>query len=230
MPAYRQLLALTLAALSTLAYAQNQPNPPRPSDPRPADPRAAAAAERRADVMGRVTAVSPDGRTLTITVPPPRPATDQPAAPRPEPITVTLTDKTQLLFFGVADGEAKPAAGQMAMVWLDEGSKDQAARIRLMKREGEERPDVQGRVLAVSPDARTITVETRSDASDRPTGKIDLHIAPYTQSLYYGVDRDAARPTPDYQIVAWLEKGSRDVPVRIRFMKNDARELPPNPR
>jgi hypothetical protein len=108
------------------------------------------------------------------------------------------------------------------MVWLAEGSKDQAARVRLMKREGEERPDVQGRVLSVSPDGRTVTVETRD--RDQATGRVDLRIAPYTQSLYFGVDRDGARPTPDYQVVAWLEKGSKDTPVRIRYMKADARD------
>src|SRR5206468_2152045 len=148
--------------------------------------------DRRPDVMGRITAVSPDGRTLTLVSPPTRPgAPDQPPA-RPEPATVLLTDRTVSLFFAVAEGEAHPAQGMMAMVWLEPGSKDQAARIRFMKREGEERPDIQGRILSVSPDARTITVETRDDRGDRPTGKIDLRLAPYTQSLYYGVDRDAA--------------------------------------
>ena len=229
MPAYKSLLAtLTLAAsLTTFTYGQEQPTAPRPGDPRaPAD---RAPQERRADVMGRVTAVSPDGRTLTITAPPqrgPTAAGDQPsAAPRPEPTTVTLTDRTHLMFFGVAEGEARPTPGQMAMVWLQEGTKDEAARVRLMKREGEDRPDVQGRVISVSPDGRLITVETRDgDRGDKPTGKIDLHLAPYTQSLYYGVAKDAARPTPDYQVVAWLEKGSKDTPVRIRFMKNDPQD------
>src|SRR5258706_891245 len=183
MPAYKRLLAtLTLVAVSTFTYAQTDTLPPRIGDAR------APAADRRADVMGRITAVSPDGRTLTITAPPQRPAAgDQVAPPRPEPTTVTLTDRTHLIFFGVTEGEAKPAPGLMAMVWLDEGSKDQAARVRFMKREGEERPDVQGRVLSVSPDARTITIETRD--GDKPTGKIDLRIAPYTQSLYYGIER-----------------------------------------
>src|SRR5437764_23015 len=81
MPALNRLIALlTLVALSTFTYAQNETLPPRPGDAR-------APADRRADVMGRVTAVSPDGRTLTITAPPPRPAAagDQPA-PRPEPV------------------------------------------------------------------------------------------------------------------------------------------------
>jgi hypothetical protein len=235
----KRLLAISMIGLMTLAiqtFAQSQPPLPRDADPRATDPRATdprAAVdrpqERRPDVMGRITSVSPDGRTLTLASPPTRPgggASDQPAA-RPEPATILLTDRTQTLFFGVGEGEARPAQGMMAMVWLEPSSKDQAARVRFMKREGEERPDIQGRILSVSADARTITVETRDDRGDRPTGKIDLHLAPYTQSLYYGVDKDAARPTPDYQVVAWLEKGSKDTPVRIRFMKSDARDLAP---
>lgn len=231
----KHLLVMVLTGLlAAPAFAQSQP---RDGDPRAIDPRVPATADRppqdrRPDVMGRITSVSPDGRTLTLVSPPTRPgAPDQPPA-RPEPATVILNDHTVSLFFGVGEGEAQPTQGMMAMVWLDPGSKDQAARVRFMKREGEERPDVQGRIIAVSADARMITVETRD--GDRPTGKIDLHLAPYTQSLYYGVDKDAARPTPDYQVVAWLEKGSKDVPVRIRFMKNDARDLAPgaipNPR
>ena len=129
-----------------------------------------------------------------------------------------------MAFFGVGEGEARPAPGLMAMVWLEEGSKDRAARVRFMRREGEERPDVQGRVVSVSPDGRTVTVETRE--GDRPGGKVDLRLAPYTQALFYGVDQGGAKPTPDYQVVAWLEKGSRDVPARIRFMKGDGREMP----
>jgi hypothetical protein len=77
-------------------------------------------------------------------------------------------------------------------------------------------------VVSVSPDGRTVTVETRE--GDRPGGKVDLRLAPYTQALFYGVDQGGAKPTADYQVVAWLEKGSRDVPVRIRFMKGDGRQ------
>jgi hypothetical protein len=187
--------------------------------------------EKRADLSGRVTAVAPDGKSLTLSMPA-RPSPDgQPPAPdaRGQQATVNLTDHTQLLFFGVGDGQAIPTPGMMAMVWLDDTAKDTAARVRFMKREGEDRPDVQGRVLAVSPDGRTVTVETRGEGSDRPVGKIDLHLANYTQALYYGVDRGGAKPTPDYLVVAWLEKGSRDTPARIRFMKNDPRDQAPQP-
>src|SRR4051812_21844136 len=119
--------------------------------------------ERRPDVTGRVATVSPDGRTLTISTPPsPSPEGQPPARDaRGEQATVTVSDRTQMLFFGVGDGEAKPAPGLMAMVWLDEGSREQAARVRFMRREGDERADVQGRIVSVAPDGRSITVETR---------------------------------------------------------------------
>jgi len=219
-----RLLALSLTAIlaiPTFSRAQDQP-PPSPTRPGEAGTRPGA--EARPDIMGRVTTVSPDGKSLTLT-PAPRPGPEGQPPARPQPVTVTLTDQTQLLFFGVSEGEAKPAPGLMAMVWLDQGAKDQAARVRFMKREGEERPDVQGRVVSVSPDGRTVTVETREEG--KPGGKVDLHLAPYTQSLYYNVPANAAKPTPDYQVVAWLEKGSKNTPMRIRFMKNEGRDVPP---
>jgi hypothetical protein len=212
---FKSMIAAGFAGLFAMsALADNPPAPPRQT-------RDAPAQEKRADLMGRVTAVAPDGHSLTLSMSPrPGPEGQPPARDlRAEQAVVLLTDKTRLLFFGVTEGHAQPAAGQMAMVWLEEGSKDQAARVRFMKREGEERPDVQGRIIAVSDGAKTITVETRD--RDQVTGKVDLHLAPYTQSLYYGVDQDAAKPTPDYLVVAWLEKGSKDVPARIRFMKNE---------
>jgi hypothetical protein len=225
-----RLLSFSLAGLLGLAaFAQTPPPgaltpPPRPGDTgREAPP----PQERRPDVSGRVTNVSADGHSLTISMPP-RPGPDgQPPArdARGEQTTVNVSDRTQMLFFGVGDGEAKPAPGLMAMVWLDPGSRDQAARVRFMRREGDERPDVQGRIVSVAPDGHSITVETRDP--DRPAGRTELRLAPYTQALYYGVDRDAAKPTPDYLVVAWYEKGSKDTAARIRFMKGDGRDMPP---
>jgi hypothetical protein len=230
------VLALSLAGLLGLAAAAQTPPgsaggvPPYTPPPRPGEARPGMAPqERQADLMGRVESVSPDGRTVTLSMPP-RPGPDgRPPArdAKPEQATVNLGDRTQMSFFGVGEGEARPAPGLMAMVWLEEGSRDQAARVRFMRREGDERPDVQGRVVSVSPDGRTVTVETRD--GDRVTGRTDVRIAPYTQSQYYGVDRDGARPTPDYQVVAWYEKGSRDTAARIRFLKADPRAegMPP---
>src|SRR5204863_1003635 len=124
-----------LAVVPSLALAQVPPAA-RPGDV----PRAAApAGERRSDLMGRVTEVSPDGRSVTIAMSSRPPAEGQPPPrdARPESATFTLSDRTEMAFFGVGEGEARPAPGLMAMVWLEEGSKDRAARVRFMRREGE---------------------------------------------------------------------------------------------
>jgi hypothetical protein len=212
------LRVMTSVLACVIGWSAMAQEPPREGGGAPGAGAPREPQERRPDLMGRVTAVSADGRTLTI-VQPPRPGADgQPPArdAKPEESTVTLTDATQVLFFGVADGQAQPAAGQMAMVWYAEGS-TRAARVRLMKREGDERPDVQGRVAAVSPDGRTVTVETRDRV--KVTGKADVRLMPYTQALYYNVERDGARPTVGYEVMAWLEKGSKDAAARVRFMK-----------
>jgi hypothetical protein len=175
--------------------------------------------------MGRVVDVSADGRTITVAAPPRPPAGGQPPAPdaKPEEVKVTLGDRTRVLFFGVGDDEALPTPGLMAMVWLEPGSKDQAARVRFMKREGDQRPDVQGRVTAVSRDGRTVTIETRDrdpqTGQEKVTGKADVKLAPYTQTQYFAVERGGAKPTPDYLAVVWFEKGSKDTAARAHFMR-----------
>jgi len=196
----------------------------QPAAARPGEPGAAPAGEKRPDVMGRVVNVSEDGKTLTLAMPPREGAGAREA--RPEEVRIMLSDRTRAAYFGVGDGEAKPAQGLMAMVWLEEGSKDQAARVRFMKREGEDRPDVQGRVMSVSPDGQTIGVETRdrdrTTGQEKVTGQMTIRLAPYTQTLYFGVDAGGARPTIDYLVVAWFEKGSKETAARVRFMKNEA--------
>ena len=219
------VLAPVLVLTAALAIAQTPPAQPAPAG-QPGAEGPGAPRQAPADLMGRVVEVSDDGRTITLAMSP-RPANNQPPAAdtKPEEAKVALTDKTRTLFFGVGDGEARPAPGLMAMVWLEPGSKDQAARVRFMKREGEERPDVQGRVTAVSPDGRTVTIETRErdpqTGQEKVTGKADVKLAPYTQTQYYAVERGGARPTPEYLAVIWFEKDSKDTAARAHFMRQE---------
>jgi hypothetical protein len=216
--------ALTLVLILTTAFAiaQTPPQPGGAGQPGPGG--APAPRQEPADLMGRVVDVSPDGKTITLAQPP-RPAGNQAPAPdsRPEEVKVMLTDRTRAAYFGVGDGEAKPAPGLMAMVWLEQGSKDQAARVRFMKREGDERPDVQGKVVAVSPDGRIVTIEQRErdpqTGQEKVGGKTDVRIAPYTQTQYYAVEGGGAKPTADYLAVIWFEKGSKDTAARAHFVK-----------
>ena len=209
-----------LAAVVALGQLPPTQPPPRGEPGGAGQPR-----QERADVMGRVVDVSGDSRTVTIAVPPRPPAGGQPPAAeaKPEEVKINLSDKTRALFFGVGDDEAVPSQGLMAMVWLEPGTKDQAARIRFMKREADQRPDVQGRVTAVSPDGRIVTIETRDrdpkTGEEKVTGKVDVKLAPYTQTQYFAVERGGARPAPEYLAVVWFEKGSKDTAARANFMK-----------
>lgn len=201
----RTLTLLALTALSLGLSAQPRPDQPANNEP-------------RADVMGRVVAVSGDLRTITIAIPP-REASNNPNA-RPEEKRINLNDRTKMLFFGVTDGEARPAVGQMAMIWLEPGSSDIAARARFMKREGEERPDVQGRIKSIN--GQTLIVETRdrdpATGAEKVTGETTVRIAPYTYVQYFGVEKDGAKPTAEYLIVGWFEKGSKDTLARVRLL------------
>ena len=216
------VLVPALILTTAFAVAQAPPQPGGAGQPVPGG--APGPRQERADVMGRVTDVSADGKTITLAQPP-RPAANQApgADAKPEEVKVMLTDKTKAAYFGVGDGEAKPAAGLMAMVWLEPGSKDQAARVRFMKREGDERPDVQGRVVAVSQDGRIVTIEQRErdpqTGQEKVGGKTDVRLAPYTQTQYYAVENGGAKPTADYLAVVWFEKGSKDTAARAHFVK-----------
>jgi hypothetical protein len=215
------LPVLFLTTALALVDAQPVPGAGGPGQPgaEPGRPR-----EAPADLSGRVVEVSPDGKTITLATPP-RGQPNQPPAPesKPDEVKVTLSDRTRTLFFGVGDNQAQPTPGLMAMVWLEPGSKDQAARVRFMKREGDERPDLQGRVAAVSPDGRTVTIETRDrdpqTGQEKVTGKTDVRLAPYTQTQYYAVERGGAKPSVDYLAVIWFEKGSKDTAARANFMR-----------
>jgi hypothetical protein len=219
------LIMAAVVGLPVVAFAQPAANGAAPAGT------GVPAGERRPDVMGRVVNVTEDGKTIMLAMPPAGATGAQPAG-RPDELRITLTDRTRQLFFGVAEGAAKPAPGMMAMVWLEAGSKDVAATARFMK-QGEDRPDVQGRVTSVSPDGLTVGVETRDrdpqTGQEKPGGAATIRLAPYTQHQYFGVEPGGARPTVDYLVIAWFEKGSKETVARVRFLKNEPGAAPAAP-
>ena len=77
-----------------------------------------------ADLIGRVVAIAPDGEQFTLRLPP--------ANGDPTPlVTVKLSTGTQFQFGMLPNQMQKPAVGQVAAVWLEKGTKDLAAGIRL---------------------------------------------------------------------------------------------------
>jgi hypothetical protein len=78
-----------------------------------------------ADVMGRITAISADGKTLTLESPPQR------RGDSAQTVSVKITDKTHSVKAPIRVGEAgealQPQVGLMVEVFFVEGSKDVAA-------------------------------------------------------------------------------------------------------
>jgi hypothetical protein len=77
------------------------------------------------DFTGQITAVSNDGRTITVEIPPEEKGGES------RKVEVKLTDKTKTCYSGVDAGGEKPTVGYVIQVWLAKGSKDTAAGVRL---------------------------------------------------------------------------------------------------
>jgi ferric-dicitrate binding protein FerR (iron transport regulator) len=176
------------------------------------------AAAPKPDLAGRVTAVSSDGKTLTVELPPPKKG--QPASTA----TIHINDKTKLKYGHVPiDGE-KPAIGYHAVVWLAEGSKDTAAIVAFNAKKGG--PDFYGRVVAVASDGKTITVERPGKQKGQPATPAVIQITAATKLAYKGIEREQQRPAVGLVAAVWLEKESGDMAAGIQFMGKPA---PPKP-
>jgi hypothetical protein len=80
---------------------------------------------RGPDLRGTITAISPDGKVVTLEK---RPGVD------PTKVEIKLTDKTEVEFVGTEKAEEKKlTVGYYAAVWLQEGSKDTAVVVQAAK-------------------------------------------------------------------------------------------------
>ena len=82
--------------------------------------------EKHTILQGKVVGVAADGKGLTLEVPPPR---DSPRGAEPKRVDVKLTDKTNLVYYGIGPAGAKPAEGYGAWVMLEDGSTEAAAQV-----------------------------------------------------------------------------------------------------
>ncbi len=74
-------------------------------------------------VAGRVVTVAADGRTITLELP------GRGRGEGSQQISITLTDRTRIVYSGVGQDGARPTAGYAARVRLKEGSRGAAARV-----------------------------------------------------------------------------------------------------
>ncbi|HSI32518.1 MAG: RNA polymerase sigma factor [Phycisphaerae bacterium] len=129
---------------------------------------------RPAGASGKITAVSPDGKRLTIAS---RPQADKGAKvdkaekpAEPEPIEVAITPATQVTFSAVGPDGATLREGYEAQVYLDPAVPGNAAAVRVtgseagamksaMKDLGE--GGLMGNVVSVATDGKSVTIEGR---------------------------------------------------------------------
>ncbi len=157
---------------------------------------------RKPDITGRIAAVSADEKGLTLEIP-----SQQRGAP-PEKIDIKLTDKTVK---AVSRGpEVKLQAGNVASVWLVEGSKDTAAGLLV------NRPphNAAGVITAISPDGKTLTLDARTRSGE--VVKSQVNLADSTKVEFIGDEGRAKKLKAGLPVVVWLQEGSADTAAIVQ--------------
>lgn len=209
------LLALTVlgTGVGVVSYqtATGQDNGRRAAAPQNQQREATGREERRRtpDFAGKITAISDDGKTLTLSSGGGR------GQEQPKNVDLKLTDKTQVEFTGLLKNIAKKLkVGDTAQVWLQEGSKDTAGVIHATKN-----ADISAKITAVSADGKVLSVETPGPGRGEVT-KTDIKITDKTK-IGWNV-RGAAeeqKPQVGYMATVWFEEGSKDTAAALALSR-----------
>lgn len=175
---------------------------------------------KEAHLAGQVTEVAADGQRLTLAVPR--------KGQEPLSVAVHITERTRLAYAGVGEKADRPAVGYSALVWLKEGTKDTAVEIQFSDKkkanlDEANKAQLTGSVSAVSADGQRLTVLAPS--KDGTPTKVEVVLTPKTKVVYFGVAKDAEKPTVGYTALVWLEKGSKDTAAVVRLGRKDGTEI-----
>jgi hypothetical protein len=195
----RFLLGALLLALPGLAWADGKDKHVQP--------------EKKPDLTGVITAVSNETRTITLEIPPLIKG-DQATSKE-----IHFSDKTKIVYFGVDAAGETPTVGYVAQVWLADGSQDMAAGLRMGRKDANsgKGPDFVGRIVAVSQDRKTITLEVDpKEKGEKPT-RAEIKLTEKTKLSYFGVDLAGETPSVGYVALVWLVQGSKDNAAGIRL-------------
>jgi hypothetical protein len=172
---------------------------------------------RRPHVSGKVVGLSKDGRTLNVEVPSRRPREEE-----PKKMELKLGAKTTIAFHNVGLQGARIAEGLEVQVWYEEGSKDRPEVVSFSGTERVGRRDVApgaaGRVVGVSKDGKTITLEAQERGRREGGKKIDIKLGPKTAMSFHNVPLGGAKLAEGLAAAVWLEEGSKDTAGSVRFI------------
>jgi hypothetical protein len=156
-----------------------------------------------------VTAVSKDGKTLTLELP----TRERGEAPTQQEIK--LNDKTSVIYFEIGAGGDQPTNGYMARIWLVDGSKDTAGKIFFRGNPQQNQTIVRGKVLGIGKDGKSLTLETPGKERTDPPINVDVKLTPKTKLMFHNVGPDGALLTEGYVAQAVMEEGSTDTAAHV---------------
>ncbi len=168
---------------------------------------------KRPDMLGKVTRVSDDGKSITVEVPP------KERGGEATQMTVKIGDKATTAFHNVPTDGAKAAAGMQAQVWLADGEKETAAKVAFVGTVPERWVVVAGKVVAVAKDGSSITVEQPSTVRGEEPKRTEIKLNAKTKVAYFGVGAGEAKPAEGLMASVRLLDGSTDTAAQVTFGK-----------
>jgi hypothetical protein len=156
--------------------------------------------------QGKITAIGDDGKSLTL-------ETRAGRGEEPKTMVVKLTDKSKVEFAQpLKDLGKKMKVGDIAAVWLQEGSTDVVATLEVHRP-----PDHAGKITAVSADQKSLTLEVPPKERGAAPEKVEIKLTDKTRK---GVGRgEAVKMQVGHLATVWLEEGSKDAAAVLQVSR-----------
>jgi len=178
------------------------------------------------DVVGKVVAVVEDDQSAAITI---TVESTKSAATKATRQTFRLFDDTRLAWVNVPVDRQRPSLGYTAAIWRDRAAKGSALAVRFeVAKNAGPPPQITGRVIQVSSDGRTITLEPPHHVKTHPRPTRTVVLDPATAVSYFFVPLEGEQPAVGYQATVWLAPGSNDRASRIHLSGDKRGDYRPN--
>jgi hypothetical protein len=175
--------------------------------------------DKRLDLNGKVVAVAPNAKQITIASPAGR-------GEEPTKQEIAINDKTSVIYNNVGLDGTKLTEGYQAQVWLADGSKDTAAKVVLTGAVAERWTTITGKVMevsAISKDGMTVAIEHQAVARGEEPKKMKIKIPAAAKVTFSGVGPDEAKPTVGFDVQIRLLDNSTDTAALATFFKSTPR-------
>jgi hypothetical protein len=165
--------------------------------------------ERRPDSTGILASFAKDGKSMTLEIPGAR-------GQEAKTSVIKIGTGAKITFHNLGPGGATPAKGYSVQLWLEEGSKDTAVRVKFFRAVKSHHFTVSGKVGAVAADGKGITLIAPVQGGSQ-TVNLPIKITGKTKLIFNGVVSGGDRITTGYSAEVAFEKDSKEIAARITF-------------